>query len=553
MDEEIDLRKYIWLLRRWLWLIAVCAVAAAIAAFAISAQIKPIYEATATLLVHQAPTPGVSEYTALLTSERLAQTYAQMLTGRPVLGEVIARLALQETPEEIAKRLKIQRIQNTQLIRVRVEGTDPAQAAAIANTLAEVFIEQSQELLLQRYAESLGTLEKQITELSGQIDETEQRLENLGMPETTQEQTERARLEMLLAGYRNTYATLIQSYEQLRLTAAQTADNAILFEAAEVPREPVRPRKLLNATLAGVIGAMLAVGAVFLIEYLDDTVKTPDEVAQLTGLSTLGAIGRMTSEEELVTLRNPLSPVSEAFRLLRTNIRYAGVDRPLRLLLVTSPTPVEGKSFVVANLAVAMAQAGIRVVVVDADLRRPRQHRIFGVHPREGLTGSLLEGTTNGRLQQTEVEGLMLLPGGGRPPNPAELLASRRMRELLEELAGQADVMLIDSPPVLPVADAVELARDVDGVLMVVQAGGTERAALQQAVKALEQVEANVIGVVINFIPTRRGGYYGYYYGYYYHEGYREDSGERKSWRRRLRRKADVRAKPGGEAKENEE
>ncbi|MBN1813497.1 MAG: CpsD/CapB family tyrosine-protein kinase, partial [Anaerolineae bacterium] len=205
------------------------------------------------------------------------------------------------------------------------------------------------------------------------------------------------------------------------------------------------------------------------------------------------------------------------------------VDKPIRTLLVTSAGPTEGKSTTAANLAVAMAQAGLKVVVLDADLRRPRIHKIFGLHPRGGLTGSLLEGNMDGRLQPSQVEGLAVLPAGELPPNPSELLGSKRLRELLDELAEDADVVVIDSPPVLPVTDAAVLAREVDGVLLVVDAGATRQEVVQRAVEGLRQVGAHLIGVVLNRVPTRRGGYY-----YYYHEYY--DDGHEKQRRRKRRR-----------------
>lgn len=532
MEEEIDLRQYLFVLQRWWYLIVGCTLLAAITAFAVSSWVQPIYQAVATLLVQQAPTAGVSEYTAILTSERLAQTYAQMLTGRPILEAAIVRTGLAETPEELAKRVKVERVRDAQLIRVKVEDTDPARAASIANTLAEAFIEQVRSIQEQRYADSLNNLKTQIDELSAAIAETQKNLEALARDTTPQGQAERTRLETMLAGYRNTYAALVQSYEQMRLTATQSTDTVMLFEPAQVPREPVRPRKLTNTALAGALGVMLAIGAAFVIEYLDDTLKSPDDVNRTLGLPTLSTIGRLKEgESELVLTANPLSPVSEAFRVLRTNIRYSSVDRPLRVLLVTSSGPIEGKSIVAANLATALAQAGLRIALVDADLRRPRQHHLFGLHPREGLVGALLAGSTDGRLQPTGVEGLSLLPAGEKPPNPVELLGSRRMRELREELCAAFDAVVVDSPPVLIGADAAVLAQIADGVLLVVDAGVTRRDAARQTVESLQQVGAHLLGVVLNRVPTRRSGYYYYYPYYHYYQGYY--SGEGKARRKR--------------------
>jgi capsular exopolysaccharide synthesis family protein len=532
MEDQLNVRRYLLVIRHWWWLILGCTILAALAAFIVSSQMMPVYSASVTLLVHQSPSSSGNDYNALLTSEKLARTYAQMLTGRPVLDAVIEQLGLDETREGLAGRIDTELVQNTQLIRLGVEDTNPTQAAQLANAVASEFIIQNQALQQGRYADSLGSIQEQMDEMSSLMERTQAEIDALGTPETPQMQAELTRLETVLAGYRNTYASLLQSYEQMRLTAVQSADNVIVFEEAQTPDAPIRPRKVMNTALAGALGMMMAVGVVFLVEYLDNTIKTPEDVSQELGLGTMGVIGRLAKgSEELVTVAHPLSPVSEAFRVLRTNIRFSGVDKPIRTLLVTSAGPTEGKSTTAANLAVAMAQAGLKVVVLDADLRRPRLHQIFGLHPRGGLTGSLLEGNMDGRLQPSQVEGLTVLPAGERPPNPSELLGSRRLRELLDELAGGADVVVIDSPPVLPVTDAAVLAQEVDGVLLVVDAGETRRDVVQRAAESLQQVGAHLIGVVLNRVSTGRGGYYYHYYQQYY-----DDNGYQKQKRRKRRR-----------------
>jgi len=535
MDNELELRRYLLILRRWLWLIVGCTLLAAISAYVVSAQTTPVYSASATLLVHQAPTAETSDYAAIRTSELLARTYSEILSGRPVMEKVIARLGLEEeTPGSLAGKVSVDLVRDTQLIRLSVEDTDPVRAAQLTNTIAEVFIAQNQALQEERYADSLSSTRAQMDELSVSMEETRTSIDSLGAPETIQEQAELARLETILAGYRNTYATLLRSYEQMRLTAAQSADNVIVIEEAQVPKSQIRPRPVMNTALAGVVGAMLALGVAFLIEYLDDTIKTPEDVSRTLGLGVLGTIGQLKKGKgELVLVDEPLSPISEAFRSLRTNIRFSSVDRPLRTILVTSPSPTEGKSITVANLAVAMSQAGLKVAAVDGDLRRPRLHHVFGIHPRDGLTGSLLEGSMDGRLQPTRVDRLAVLPAGELPPNPAELLGSQRMRDLLALLTRHVDVVLVDSPPVLPVTDAAVLAQDVDGVLMVLDAGDTRREMARRAVESLNQVGANLIGVVLNRVSVHRGGQYYYYYRDYYGDG----SGKgRKKGRKRVKR-----------------
>ncbi|OQB01408.1 MAG: Tyrosine-protein kinase YwqD [Chloroflexi bacterium ADurb.Bin222] len=515
---EIDLQKYWQTFLRWWWLIVACTVLAAGSAYVISSRMTPVYSATATLLVQQAPATSVADYTALLTSERLASTYAEMLTARPVLEETQRRLGLSSLPDSVSVSV----VRDTQLLSLNAESTDPELAAMIANTVAEVFVDQNRQLQEERYAASLSNIEKQLQELPVKIEETQRELLALGSANDSESLAERARLETALTSYRNTYSALLGSYEQMRLSAIQSSNTLTIFDPASAPVAPVRPNKLQNTALAGVVGALLALGVVFLIEYLDDTLKNSEDVSRVLGLSTLGAIGQLGKEsDELITAHHPLASVSEDFRVLRTNLRFAGVDKALRTILVTSPAPSEGKTVTAANLAVVLAQSGLRVALVDADLRRPRQHHLFNIPSgAEGVTESLVEGKTDGRITQPLADfDLRLLPAGALPPNPVEMVGSQRMRQLLEGLASEADVVVVDSPPVLSMADAAVLAQAVDGVLLAVEANKTRRGAAQDAVLSLQQIGANVLGVVLTQVPQRNSRYYYYYREYYDADG----------------------------------
>ncbi len=213
----------------------------------------------------------------------------------------------------------------------------------------------------------------------------------------------------------------------------------------------------------------------------------------------------------LITLTNPRSPVSEAYRTLRTNLSFYSLDNPLRSLVVTSAAPDEGKSTTVANLAVTMAQSGRKTILVDCDLRRPSLHTLFNLQNTAGFTNMMLDENAAAPLQKTEVDNLWLLTSGPKPPNPADLLGSRQMDRVIETLLGQADIVLFDAPPVVAVTDAVVLGAKVDGVLLVISAGKTRRDHAEKAKQILEKANVRIIGVTLTNAPkdTSLSDYYG--------------------------------------------
>jgi non-specific protein-tyrosine kinase len=443
--------------------------------------------------------------------------------------------------------VQVQPVRDTTLIEVRVEDTDPQRAAGIANALVVEFAEQNQELQTSRYAASKESLSRQLEEMNSQIQVAVDQLAGLGEAEETQ--AERDRLEANLAQYRQTYAYLLQSFEQVRLAEAQSTSNVIQAEPAAAPEAPVRPRTLVNTMVAGVIGVLLAAGAFLLIEALDDTLKGPDQVSDQLGLPVLGLIARHAPEEgSPVALAEPRSQVAEAFRSLRTNIQFASVDRPLHTLLITSPTPAEGKSTVAVNLGAVIAQGGRRVAILDADLRRPRIHSLIGLPNRRGMSELFVEPALHldGALQKSGTEGLLVLTSGESPPNPAELLGSEKMSEIISLVAGQVDLIVIDSPPVIAVTDSSVLAPRVDGVLLVFKPGVTQMGAARQTVDQLQRLGANLIGVVLNEVDLRRSRYYYSHYRGYYHQSrgyYKENdrSSALKRWGSSIRAKLGLR------------
>jgi len=522
----MELRQYALLVRKWLWLIVVCTAVAGAAAYLVSKRSTPIYQAAAVLLVNQTTTPEWSTaYADILTNERLARTYANLLTSQPVLEGTAGELGIE--PKAIAGMVSVSPIRDTQLLDLKVEGPDRKLITEIANRLPVVFSARNQQMQTGLLGESKASLEREMANVEADLARTQAALEK------TTEATERIRLETLVAQYRSTYSNLVHSFQQIKLAEVQSANNLIVAAPATVPESPIRPRTMTNTLLAAVVGAMIAVGAAFLIEYLDDTVKSPDDVRRVSGLATLGAIARVREagdERRLITWSQSKAPEAEAYRTLRTNIQFSSVDKPVRTLLVTSSGPSEGKSTTAANLAVVMAQTGQRVALVDTDLRRPVLHRVFSLPNNVGLTTALLPGedvSVDGRLQPTQVENLWVLTSGPVPPNPSELLGSQRMATLVGKLLAVADLVIFDSPPVLAVTDAAVLGRQVDGVVIVVDAGQTREPGLAQAADEMRKTGANVLGVALNRLDSRSGGYY--YYYYYYNYSYSGDgAGQRK-------------------------
>ena len=518
----MELRRYALLVWRWLWLIILGTALAAGAAFLVSRRTQPVYSATATLLVNQSQsTVNATDYASIITSERLARTYTELLRTPRMLDQVIDKLNLPVTSGRLAGQIQVQLVRDTQLLRVTVEDTDPTMAADIANTLAQVFEQNIEAQQLGRYATLKDSLNEQIQQIQQDIASTQVEIDALRGPLSPAEESRRSQLQTTLAQYRSSLTLLTNNLTQIRLAEANAASSVSVAQEAQVPAGPIRPRTLTNTALAAVVGALLGVGIAFLIEYLDDTIKTPEDVEQVAQSSTLGVIARIDGSDaaqKLVTALSPRSPISEAYRALRTNIQFSSVDKPLRSVLVTSGNPTEGKSTTAANLAVVLAQAGKKVVVVDSDLRRPMLHKFFGVTNSRGLTTALLDGVVpvETHLQATEVENLKVLPSGPLPPNPAELLGSQRMAQILEELKQQADVVVLDSPPMLAVTDAMLLSQNVDGTLIVVDAGSTRRAFLGRASELLRTANTRFLGVVLNRISLSRSGYYSYAYQYYY-------------------------------------
>lgn len=507
-DQSLDLRKYLGVLRRRRALILMVALGTGLVAWAASLLQSPVYEASADILVEPRATESVFSDNPGRSSLNAVETQIEVLGSDPVQDGVLDRLG--NLPAISATR-----VEETEVMRVTARSGDPDQAARIANAYADSYVEF-------RKAEAVGELEaagrgiqEKIDDLQTEIDELEERISETPPGD-------RSALEVTLGPlYSNLLtqqALLAQKLDELQVDADLKTGGARTVRTARVPESPATPKPVRNGLAGLALGVVVGSVIALVRENLDDSVRDKNQLSQAVGLPVLGLIptmggatGALTSSAELLRAD---SSTGEAFRTLRTSLQLLGVDRPVASLQITSPLAGEGKTSIVSGLGVVMAATGQRVVLVDSDLRRPRLHEMFGFGNDVGLTSVFLGDVDVGdALRQVPGEhSLFVLPSGPVPTNPAEMLSSKRMAELLFALHGDFDMILVDSTPVLPVADATLVAAWVEATLLVARAEVTTEQQLVDAVEQLRRVEANVVGTVLNDAADDMG--YGYYYGH---------------------------------------
>jgi capsular exopolysaccharide synthesis family protein len=416
---------------------------------------------------------------------------------------------------------------------------DPLDQAA---NLMVMILEAQVDILMTRVS---------TTALSEEIEAYENRV--AGLPDI---EVQLIRLEREKRVAEEIFTMLKTRYEEVRISEAGSMGSLRILDRALAPDGPIRPNKRLNIIVALILGMSIGVGLTFVLDSLDTSIRTAEELERATDVPVIGLIpsirgadgksrrrvfrgrrkrrsawARTESDAKsvatrLVTRYEPKSPTSEAYRTLRTSLRLSRPGRPLKTLLVTSAGPQEGKSTTTANLAITCAQMGTRTLLVDSDLRRPIQHQLFDVDREPGIVEVLFGmEDLDDALRETTIENLSVLPCGAIPPNPSEVMASEQMKKLIATLVKKFDLVLFDSPPVITVSDAVVFSSSVDGVICVAAAGQSERDALVRTRSLLSQVEANLVGTVLNKLPVGNTyGSYGYYSYYYYYYGRDESS-----------------------------
>jgi succinoglycan biosynthesis transport protein ExoP len=513
----MELREILQVTWRRLWLILLGTLLISVIVFVVSVNMTPVYQAKVTMMVNQA-TSTTPFSTYIGTGEELTLTYSELLKTRPLLEVVIANLGLDLSPDDLLEdMIDTNLIPDTQLLALTVEDTDAQRASGIANEIAVMFISlQNTEKQLQNIVALEQDVVAQMASVKELIEYNQSIIDQSRLSSGLLVEEEFTSAQDALASQQSAYAGLLGTYLNIRLTQAQLLDLTVV-EPAIAPTTPVRPNIFLYTFLGAFIGLVFSAGLVFLVEYLERSFETEDDVRQVLSLPALGAIPQLQGRERdnaLVTVTLPRAPVSEAYRTLRTNVRFASVDKPLTTLLITSSEPGAGKTTVASNLGVVFAQAGLQVVLIDADVRLPSLHRLFGLSNHTGLT-DLLVGDVQDVGQcmiETETDNLRLLTSGPVPPNPSELLGSKRMEAVLAEVQENTDLVILDSPPALAVTDPVVLAAEVDGVILVIEAKRTSHEAARAACEAYRRAGVTILGAVLTKVKVRRKSSSYYYY-----------------------------------------
>jgi polysaccharide biosynthesis transport protein len=526
----MELRQYLETAVRWWWLIILSTALAGASTYLATRNQPSFYRTKTTLMIGTAIESAQPDSGQIYMGEQLALTYAQLVKREPVLRGAVESLRLNMDWSVLAGQVSVNLVPQTQLMEISVVDTNPYRAKALADAIAQQLIlltpqaRNAQSDEQQFAAQQLEDLKTKIAQSKAEIERLQKERDAAISARRIQDlDSQIATLQSKVSGWQSTYSTLLVYLKGGDVNVIRVVEEAAL------PTYPISASIMNNIVLAAAIGFALALGGAFLAEYLDDSVKSQAEVEQKLGLPTLGVVARIPTngnKPAMITATHPRSPFSETYRILRTNVRYSvPATTHTRVILVTSTEPSEGKSTTVTNLAIAMAQGGDKTILVDADLRRPTLHSILNVPNEVGLS-SLLVGEADSldeALQATSVPGLQILTSGPLPPNSAELLGSPRMIELMAELARRADVILMDSPPVLAVTDAAILSTEAMGTILVVEVGRTRLGALAQGVDTIRKVGGSILGVVINRMDVRRRGYY-YYNAYYHSEAERAGS-----------------------------
>ena len=492
-----SLRTYLIVVRRRKWWLALFALLGLAGSLAISFTEPKEYSATAQLLVQPTGAVAFGAYQLPVTPTEV-QTELQLITSAPVTEAVRQRLGS-------APAVSAAQVAQTNVISVSANGRSPSRAAIVANAYAQAFVSYRQSVASSNLATAEGKLQSQISALGTQVKSLQSK------PGAAAEVTALV----------NQQAVLKEQAAQTQVSGAVATGGVELVTPAQPPTSPSSPKPARDGALGLAAGLLVGLGIAFARDNLDEALSSKEGAESLAGAPVLAMVPTVTSWKKrkralLVSTAQPTSPSAEAYRSLRTALQFARQEREMRSVLITSPAADEGKTSTTANLGVVFAQAGERVVLVSCDLRRPRLGQFFGLDEQVGLTTVLRgEHSLEKALQPVRGhESLWVLAAGPAVSNPAELLSEPGTRKVFAALAESFDLVLVDSPPLLPVTDAVVLSKQVDATLLVVAPGQTRRVTLRRSSEKLAQVNAPVVGLVLNGVNKQSSYGYGYGYGY---------------------------------------
>jgi capsular exopolysaccharide synthesis family protein len=498
--------------RRWWWFLLLCAATAGVVAYALTGT-EVRYQATTTLAVGRSLQEANPDQAELEAGHLLALTYADLALRQPVLQKAAASLGRGDDWQDLQDRVVANAVIDTPLLEITATGQSPREAQQIADEIADQLIDvqnqvvqpQGEDLHRQRFVEGqLVSLEGKIASAEARLTQIQASLANPTSPRTRAQLTaEAGLLDERIARLQEAYATLVAVAEDQAAPRQLT-----ILSRAQADPTPERSDKRGTALIAFFLGLFFGLGVITVWERARDSVKSEDEITSELGVPLLGAVrpleGRNAQSRLLV--RVPSShPAADDYRIIRNNIQFADQSKPVKSILITNPPGGQGKSTTVANLGTVTARAGLKTVLIDGDLRRPVLHELFDLPPNPGLAEFLssTDMEVEQLLRSVRVENLQVITSGRRPDNPSDLLDSPRMVELVTYLTMMADLVIVDSPPLLAVADGVALAKQVDGVVLVFDSGRTKSETARHALSALEYSGARVLGVVLNRAPER--------------------------------------------------
>jgi capsular exopolysaccharide synthesis family protein len=492
-DDELDLRAYLQVVvRRWK-VIAAVAVLGLLVAGAFVLQQKKEYRAESEVLIRQSDTASIIDSASVNASDaaRRLNNEVELFESGTVRKAVESKYRGPLDPKRVRASTTSD---SNDVITAHVTARDPKAAADLLNTYVETFI----DVRRQRNTDELLAVRTQI----------QQKIDGLG----AQIAAAKGAAQEQLRSQQTAFQSQIDS---LDVGADITQTGVQVLTEADVPTDPVSPQPVRDLAVAIVLSLVLGLGLAFLVDSLDERIRNIADLERIAGdipvLATI-PVSDTVGPGYVATRDATASPQAEAFRSLRTTVKFAGVDGSIRVLQVTSANQGDGKTTAVANLAVAFAQGSERVLVACCDLRRPTVHQRFGADVSPGFTDVIVGDATLESAVRRAGSFLGILPAGTEPRNPSELLSSERARMVVEAMAGQADVLLLDTTPVLPVSDSLVVSRFVDAVLVVVDARSTTRKAVRRTLQLLHQVNAPILGLVLNGISEGEG--YGTRYGY---------------------------------------